>query len=150
MKSSASRCSLTSWTRKISAPLEPSKIDFKTAALPAINGDPFMIELVWQNLIDNAIKFSSMRAHPVIEIGSENRGNKDVYFIRDNGAGFDMKYVHKLFGVFERLYGLHEFDGTGVGLAIIKRIVERHGGRIWAEGEPGKGATFYFTINEGK
>ncbi|MBA4145199.1 MAG: hypothetical protein C0523_05510 [Cytophaga sp.] len=136
--------------RKISAPLEPSKIDFKTAALPAINGDPFMIELVWQNLIDNAIKFSSMRAHPVIEIGSENRGNKDVYFIRDNGAGFDMKYVHKLFGVFERLYGLHEFDGTGVGLAIIKRIVERHGGRIWAEGEPGKGATFYFTINEGK
>ncbi len=105
-----------------------------------------MMKQVWVNLISNAIKYSQHKEISVIEIGSSSLGNETVYYIKDNGAGFDMQYAHKLFGVFQRLHRVTEFAGTGVGLAIVKRIVDRHGGRVWAEAKPDQGATFYFSI----
>lgn len=114
--------------------------------LPATHGDAAMLRQVWINLIGNALKFSSRRERPEIEIGSEVINGETVFRVTDNGAGFEMAYVHKLFGVFQRLHTEKDFPGTGAGLAIVKRIVERHGGRIWAESELGKGATFRFTL----
>jgi light-regulated signal transduction histidine kinase (bacteriophytochrome) len=105
-----------------------------------------LLHQAWTNLISNAIKFSAERERAVIEIDSRSEGNEIIYWVKDNGAGFDMKYVDKLFGVFQRLHSESEFKGTGVGLAIVQRIVHRHEGRIWAEGEVGKGATFYFSL----
>jgi light-regulated signal transduction histidine kinase (bacteriophytochrome) len=112
--------------------------------LAPCEGDSALITQVWVNLITNALKYSSKKEQPIIEIGSKDR----VYFIRDNGAGFDMRYAESLFGVFQRLHRQDEFDGTGVGLAIVQRIIHRHQGRIWAEAAVEKGATFYFTLNE--
>lgn len=114
--------------------------------LPSIIGDTNMIKQVWINLISNAIKYSSKNENVQITIGSFTGQNEFVYFIKDNGVGFNMNYVHKLFGVFHRLHSMNEFEGTGVGLAIVQRIISRHDGRVWAEGEVGNGATFYFTI----
>lgn len=118
------------------------------ADLPPAKGDEAMLRQVWANLIGNALKFSSRRAQPVVEVGCERQGNEDVYFVRDNGAGFDMANAGHLFGVFQRLHGASEYPGTGAGLAIVKRIVERHDGRIWAEAAPEQGATFRFTVPE--
>lgn len=101
------------------------------------------------NLFANAIKFSRHKQAPRIEAGGYIEGDEAVYFVKDNGAGFDMKYVGKLFGVFQRLHGVEEFEGTGIGLAIVRRIVNRHGGRAWAVGELGKGATIYFALPTG-
>jgi light-regulated signal transduction histidine kinase (bacteriophytochrome) len=109
-------------------------------------GDFSMIRVVMVNLLSNAFKFSSQKEMPVIEISSERQGHKIVYTIRDNGAGFDMKYKDKLFGVFQRLHTVREFEGIGVGLANVKRIITRHGGEIDAEGNPGNGARFWFTL----
>lgn len=121
-------------------------IELTVDSLPQCRGDASLMRQVLINLLSNAVKFTRHAAPARIHVGWSSQNGEVVYFIRDNGAGFDMRYAGKLFGVFQRLHGTDEFAGTGVGLAIVKRIVERHGGRIWAEGEPGKGATFYFTL----
>jgi chemotaxis family two-component system sensor kinase Cph1 len=110
--------------------------------------DQAMMRQVWINLIGNAVKYSKNKELAVIQIGTMDTDKKDrvVYFVKDNGAGFDMAYMDKLFGVFQRLHKNNEFEGTGVGLALAKRIVDRHGGKIWAEGKVGEGATFYLEL----
>jgi light-regulated signal transduction histidine kinase (bacteriophytochrome) len=113
-----------------------------------IEGDRDLMRIVLTNLIDNAWKFTGRKARPKIEFGMTNQAGKKAVFIRDNGVGFDMTYVGKLFGTFQRLHTTAEFPGTGIGLATIQRIIHRHGGQVWAEGEVGKGATFYFTLPE--
>ena len=100
---------------------------------------------MYANLISNALKFSRNREHPVVEIGSLTKDGRLIFFVRDNGIGFDMRYARKIFGVFERLNNAEEYEGTGVGLAIVQRIIEIHGGRVWVESEVDKGTTFYFT-----
>lgn len=119
---------------------------FEVHTLLPAHGDRDMVQRVWQNLIDNALKYSSDSPRAVITINSTPRGNHVVYQIKDNGVGFDMRYSEKIFGVFERLHGADEFPGTGVGLAIVRRILSRNGGEIWAESVPGCGATFYFSL----
>jgi PAS domain S-box-containing protein len=123
-----------------------SNIQFKINELRPIQGDTVAIKQVWVNLISNAVKYSGQKEKPVIEIGSEIKGAEVVYYTKDNGAGFDMRYVNKLFGVFQRLHSNEEFEGTGVGLAIVQRIISKHGGRAWAEGKINDGATFYFSL----
>jgi len=120
------------------------RAELRIAPLPSCRGDPILLRQVWRNLIGNAIKYSRNNASPLIEIGYDAVAS--AYFVRDNGVGFDMKYAAKLFGVFERLHGESEFEGTGIGLAHAARIVERHGGRIWCDAAPDKGATFRFTL----
>jgi light-regulated signal transduction histidine kinase (bacteriophytochrome) len=115
-------------------------------ALPPARGDATLLRQAWSNLLDNAIKFSGKRERPVIEVSGHENGAECVYCVKDNGAGFDMQYYHKLFGVFQRLHRTEEFAGTGVGLAIVQRVVLRHGGRVWAEGKVGEGAAFYFSL----
>jgi PAS domain S-box-containing protein len=122
------------------------RIDFKVGKLPSTEGDPALLHQVWVNLISNAIKFSSKKDRAIIEVGTKKSDRENIYCVRDNGAGFDIQYVDKLFGVFQRLHSEDEFEGTGVGLAIIQRIVQRHGGRVWAEGDVDQGATFYFAL----
>ena len=118
--------------------------------LPQANVDRGLIKLVFQNLISNAVKYSSQQSHPEITIGCQTEGEYPVYFIKDNGIGFDQRYASKIFGVFQRLHRAEDFRGNGVGLAIVYRIISRHDGRIWVESEVNKGTTFYFTVNEDK
>jgi light-regulated signal transduction histidine kinase (bacteriophytochrome) len=120
--------------------------EFHLEDLPSAKGDFNLIKQVWSNLISNAIKYSGKKGLPVIDIGTMNDGTRTIFFIRDNGDGFDMQYYSKLFGVFQRLHKESEFTGTGVGLALVQRIILRHGGRVWAEGTPGEGAVFYFYL----
>ena len=108
--------------------------------------DPSMIRQVWINLIANAIKFTRSRDSATIQIGNEIENGSKIYFIKDNGVGFDMKYSQNLFGVFQRLHSYKDFEGTGVGLALVERIIKRHGGRIWADAKLNEGASFYFTL----
>ncbi|HLP17764.1 MAG TPA: PhnD/SsuA/transferrin family substrate-binding protein [Bacteroidota bacterium] len=121
-------------------------IEWRIGMLPVISGDEAMLRTVFINLISNALKFTRCRTHPVIEIGSTDSVNEVTFFIRDNGVGFDMQYAPKLFGVFQRLHRADEFEGTGIGLAKVHRIIERHGGRTWADGKIDEGATFYFSV----
>jgi PAS domain S-box-containing protein len=125
---------------------EGRQVEWKIAELPKIDCDPTLVRQVFQNLISNALKYSRNRTLAVIEIGHLEESGQSTLFVRDNGAGFDMKYADKLFGVFQRLHGAEEFEGTGVGLATVQRIVQKHGGKAWAEAELGKGATFYFRL----
>jgi two-component system sensor kinase len=109
-------------------------------------GDKRLIAQVFENLISNALKFTRGRKPAVIEVGAEILPDDDVYFVRDNGVGFDMNFVHKLFGTFQRLHAVTEFEGTGIGLATVRRVIQRHGGDVWAKSQEGGGATFYFSL----
>lgn len=124
----------------------PPALSIEAAPLPAARGDRALLRQVWINLISNAVKYSGKCAQPQVRISGLRDGDRMIYRIEDNGAGFDMRYYDKLFGVFQRLHSMHEFPGTGIGLAIVQRVVSRHGGRVWAEGEPGRGAVFYFSL----
>lgn len=130
----------------LSSEQQDRKIDVMIGDLLVCRGDSNLIKQVWVNLISNAIKFTRHCESARIEIGAELRETDVVYFVKDNGTGFDMRYVDKLFGVFQRLHRPEEFEGTGVGLAIVQRIVRRHGGHVWAEGAVGVGAVFYFSL----
>ena len=129
---------------------EGRDIEWKIHKLPNVYGEPSMLKLVLINLIANAVKFTSTRTKAEIEIGCRKDGNEDICFIKDNGVGFNMDYADRLFGVFQRLHTHEEFEGTGIGLANVRRIVSLHGGRTWAEGTVNQGATFYFTIPRAK
>jgi light-regulated signal transduction histidine kinase (bacteriophytochrome) len=126
---------------------EGRDVEWRIAKLPALDCDPILLAQVFQNLLGNALKYSRGRASAVIEVDSiQQPGKPAIIFVRDNGAGFNMKYAEKLFGVFQRFHTDSEFEGTGVGLATVHRIIQKHGGTIWAEAEPDHGATFYFTL----
>jgi light-regulated signal transduction histidine kinase (bacteriophytochrome) len=129
----------------INSPVQ-SKVEFHFHDLPTMQCDAAMIRQVWINLIGNAIKFSSRKAKSIIEIGCKTEEDEMVFYVKDNGAGFDMAYASKLFFVFKRLPATKDYDGNGVGLAIVKRIIELHNGRVWAEGKVNEGATFYFSL----
>jgi PAS domain S-box-containing protein len=132
---------------EVSSDTEGRNVTWKIGSLPDLYGDRSMLKVALVNLISNAVKFTRTRQQPEIEIGcTERRKDGVVVFIRDNGVGFDMKYVNKLFGVFQRLHRTEEFEGTGIGLATVQRIIHRHGGQVWAEGQVGSGATFYLSL----
>ena len=127
---------------------DKSRFDIQVGSLIPVNGDTALMRQVWVNLLSNAIKFTSRKKRAVIEVQSWQEDGEIVYSVRDNGAGFDMEYVNKLFGVFQRLHGEDEFEGTGVGLAIVQRVIHRHDGRVWAEGKVDEGAVFHFALPE--
>jgi len=131
---------------ELSREIEGRDIEWNIGELPEVRGDPIMLRQVFVNLISNAVKYSRPRQPAKIEIGAKAEPGEIVFFIRDNGVGFDVKYAGRLFGVFQRLHPPREFEGTGIGLANVQRILRRHGGRIWAESELDKGATFYFSL----
>jgi PAS domain S-box-containing protein len=144
------RTALDEIARDVISMLEPEsagrKVEWKIGRLPIAECDPILIRQVFQNLIGNALKYSRPRSPAVVEIGQTEADGQPVIFVRDNGVGFNMKYADKLFGVFQRLHRAEEFEGTGVGLATVQRIVQKHGGRIWAEAAIDRGSTFYFTL----
>jgi len=126
---------------------EGREVEWVVHELPTVEGDPTLLLVVLRNLLSNALKYSRERRPARIEVGTVNvPGAEDIVYVRDNGVGFDMKYVHKLFGVFQRLHRSEEFEGSGIGLALVRRIVQRHRGRVWAVGTPDQGATFYVAL----
>ena len=127
-------------------PAAEHTLQLEIAPLPSVKGDRAMMRQVFVNLLSNAIKFTRTREPAKIKVGGIIQGNEVIYFVQDNGVGFDMQYADKLYGVFQRLHGVHEFEGTGIGLAIVKRIITRHDGRVWAESKVNEGATFYFAL----
>ncbi len=149
-KLNAQTTSLGALVREVVADLamesQGRQIDWRIAALPLVECDPGLMKQVFSNLLGNALKYTRPREVAVIEIGEGTREGKPVIFVRDNGTGFDMRQADKLFQAFQRLHRQEDFEGTGIGLATVRRIIQRHGGRIWAEAKPEKGATFYFTL----
>jgi light-regulated signal transduction histidine kinase (bacteriophytochrome) len=158
---------LNSIVTEVMAILQPEsegrEVEWVIADLPAVECDPVLVKQIFQNLLANALKFTRPRAdgngqtgtpptasHTVIEVSQKEEDGQPVFMVRDNGVGFNMKYVDKLFGVFQRLHRAEDYEGTGIGLATVQRIVQKHGGRVWAEGEPDKGAAFYFTLGGGR
>ncbi len=139
--------SLVAEVRKtVCADVASREIEWEVAPLPDVHGDAAMLRIVVTNLLSNAVKYSRGRTPARIRVGTTEQGDETVLFVQDNGAGFDMAYQHKLFGVFQRLHSADDFEGTGIGLANVRRIVQRHGGRVWAEGKLGEGATFYVAL----
>jgi PAS domain S-box-containing protein len=134
--------------RELQPDMEGREIDWKISPLPFVECDPALMKQVFANLLSNAVKFTRPRERAVIEVGTMTRHGQPVVFVRDNGVGFSMKYADKLFGIFQRLHRQEDFEGTGVGLATVQRILRKHGGRVWAEGALDKGATFYFVLGE--
>jgi light-regulated signal transduction histidine kinase (bacteriophytochrome) len=134
--------------QELTADLIGRQVIWRLGDLPVVDGDPSLLRQVFVNLLSNALKYSATRTSSHIEVGStvDETAHEFTIFVRDNGAGFDMRYAHKLFGVFQRLHSTDEFEGTGIGLANIRRIVQRHGGRTWAEGAVDSGATFFFSL----
>jgi PAS domain S-box-containing protein len=122
------------------------KVQWDLKPLPATRADRALMHQVWVNLLGNALKFTRLQEAAIIEVGCRPAGDEDIYYVKDNGVGFDMQFAHKLFGVFQRLHRFEEFEGTGVGLALVQRIIQRHGGRVWAEGEVNGGACFSFSL----
>ena len=139
--------------QELAPEMEGRHITWEIGPLPSVQADPTLLRQVWVNLLSNAIKFTASRPKARIEIGTvqeKSVASEVTLFVRDNGVGFDPQYTHKLFGVFQRLHGKEEFEGTGIGLATVRRIVERHGGRVWAEGDLDRGATFYVTLRQAR
>jgi len=130
----------------LKAETQGREVEWKVGTLPFVECDPALMKQVFANLLSNAVKFTRPRPQAVIEVGAKTQDGQPVVFVRDNGVGFSMKYADKLFGVFQRLHRQEDFEGTGVGLATVRRIIQKHGGRIWAEAELDQGATFYFTL----
>jgi len=136
--------------QEVAAEAGARRVQWQVGPLPTIRGDADMLRLAFANLLSNAVKYTAPRQEARIEIGERPDGSEDaVVFVRDNGVGFDMKHAHRLFGVFQRLHSNAEFEGTGIGLANVRRIVQRHGGRVWAEGAVDQGATFYVALPRG-
>jgi PAS domain S-box-containing protein len=133
---------------ELTTPEGRARIDFQVDHLPSAIADPALMRQVWMNLLSNAIKFSSKQERAVIKVSAQQGQGETVYTVEDDGAGFEMQYVDKLFGVFQRLHSAKDFEGTGVGLALVQRVIRRHGGRVWATGEPDKGATFCFALQQ--
>jgi light-regulated signal transduction histidine kinase (bacteriophytochrome) len=145
---STGQVDMAALVRKVMGELRPEYpgANIEIGDLPQTPGDESLLRQVWVNLISNAFKYSAKVSGPMIQIGGRSNGNGVEYWVRDNGAGFDMTYYDKLFGVFQRLHGHDEFPGTGVGLAIVQRVLVRHGGRVWADGRVGGGAIFHFSL----
>jgi light-regulated signal transduction histidine kinase (bacteriophytochrome) len=141
---------LSRLARRVASELQSAHRDRNVAVVIQDNliveGDENLLQIVLENLLGNAWKFTAKAAHAAIEVGAFERDAQRIYFVRDNGAGFNMEYAHKLFGAFQRFHAASEFEGTGVGLAIVQRIINRHGGRIWAQSAVGQGTTFHFVL----
>ncbi|HXA15087.1 MAG TPA: PAS domain S-box protein [Opitutaceae bacterium] len=133
---------------ELGSPWPDRSVEILVGDLPASSGDPALLKQVWLNFLSNALKYTRKREKTVVEIGCMKTNGADTFFIRDNGTGFDMRYADKLFGVFQRLHRAEDYEGTGVGLAIVQRIIHRHGGRVWADAAIDRGATFYFTLEK--
>lgn len=133
--------------KEVLAEAEGRQILWEIEKLPEVEADPVLFRQVFTNLLSNAVKFTRKRDRALIEIGSRKEGSQTIVFVRDNGDGFDPRCADKLFGVFQRLHRQDEFEGTGIGLATVQRIIQKHGGKVWAESQPGRGATFFFTVN---
>jgi light-regulated signal transduction histidine kinase (bacteriophytochrome) len=131
---------------EISGDVQGRNIEWDIQPLPTVRGDPALLQQVWVNLVSNAIKYTRPRDPARIHIHCEEKNGELEFQVRDNGVGFDMKYAGKLFGVFQRMHQISEFEGTGIGLANVRRIIERHGGRTWAEGKVNEGVTIHFTL----